>query len=57
MYVHLDLQSVDAQVDSIVINQEDFMFSAMGTGADGVNKYEFSISYYLPIIPEVSSYV
>ncbi|CAH8516091.1 unnamed protein product [Schistosoma mattheei] len=56
-YVFLSIKVANANVDSIVINQEDFMFSAMGTGADGVNKYEFSISYYLPIIPEESRYV
>ncbi|CAH8540077.1 unnamed protein product [Schistosoma haematobium] len=56
-YVFLSIKVANANVDSIVINQEDFMFSAMGTGADGVNKYEFSMSYYLPIIPEESRYV
>ncbi|KAH8875908.1 Very-long-chain [Schistosoma japonicum] len=44
-------------IDSIVINQEEFMFSAVGVGADGVKKYEFSFSYYLPIVPEGSRYV
>ncbi|CAH8494906.1 unnamed protein product [Schistosoma turkestanicum] len=29
----------------------------MGNGADGVKKYEFSIAYYLPIIPEQSQYI
>ncbi|XP_018650672.1 putative butyrate induced transcript [Schistosoma mansoni] len=56
-YVFLSIKVANANVDSITINQEEFMFSAMGTGADGVKKYEFSISYYLPIIPEESRYV
>ncbi|TNN12290.1 Very-long-chain (3R)-3-hydroxyacyl-CoA dehydratase 3 [Schistosoma japonicum] len=56
-YVFLSIKVANANIDSIVINQEEFMFSAVGVGADGVKKYEFSFSYYLPIVPEGSRYV
>ncbi|CAH8848763.1 unnamed protein product [Trichobilharzia szidati] len=56
-YVFLSIKVANANVDSIVIKEEEFSFSATSFGADGVKKYEFNMVYYLPIIPEDSRYV
>nr|CAH8848926.1 unnamed protein product [Trichobilharzia regenti] len=56
-YVFLSIKVANANVDSIVIKEEEFSFSASSLVADGVKKYEFNMVYYLPIIPEDSRYV
>lgn len=42
---------------SVEIEDEVLYFEGLGTGAQGRRVYKFSLAYYLPVLPKVSSSV